>query len=837
MRRLFTILPFAFAVWGSIAPGSSASDGQQPSLAAVARRVPDYRTEQEWLIQEVLGTMAFQGWAVHGGPPTAVHVTVHTRPATAEALLDRAVLDVSVGDTRAVLDVSSHTWDPAVYVPVARALLGPAPPALSKAGASERSLAADLTDFRIQTLLAADDRVSTALARNRFSRASQEDAALLIGALAWRERANKYSDVRRLLSRMTAHLAVAAAVQPNRPASESGRLAALIISVLAGREDLFSAGLALWPEATRTPAARAWIRALTLRVIGDWRGVTVTSATSLLERLEYARTLRDRVSESRLLDFYDEQVTEDPDTGDRRADEVTDWQRIALGNVWTGAGIEVGHRFAVDAADHEMTEATVAWRHYHGRESTTALVIAALNDDPREDGRVLGWPVWSAALQRHLAAALVSAARFLAGIDDKPAMAAWPSTVEAPYGSLLLFPYVLRDAASDASQYVHAMELARRAQLAHPELVTAAISATLRHLPRFEAPPTPGPNDTTWLTPHEPTGTGFDLEWRTLSEGCPRPVPLVHVERWAARAPHNAYVQDALIWLPAPGEPAFAAVQQQLAPLLEYDLHAASLLIDHLHGTPDQVIPVARKMCQLDKDSCSRLVDDLLADGQEEEAATAGDAYALGARDTVGLSHYTDWLVKYLWDTNRRERAAAIAMHVGATHSAPGLRTLGYLMEQREQWDSAEAVYREIADHYEEEAPLTAYYLRRATATHDDQWVRRAEQSGKKLFPGGFEHGDPAWLPAPPKDGVEIVACGRRCGRLGLMTGDIVTAVDGRRVRSVEQYSVMSRVSFDPQMHLVVWRGAKYVTLDLTVPQRWFGSENASHRAGATHTN
>jgi len=806
---------------------------QQPPLAALARRQPPYRTEQEWLIQEVVGTIAFEAWAAHAGAPTAVDIAVHTRPATAEALLDRAVVDVSVGETDATVDVTSHVWDPTLYIPLARALIGPSPGRSTEASVVERTIVADLTDLRVETLLAADDRLSAALAQNRFDRAAHEDAALLVGALAWRERARLFTDVRCLLSRMTAELAVAAAVEPNRPASESGRVAALILSALAGREDLVMADLASWPEATKTLAAQAWVRAIRLRVVGDWRGVTLARTASLLERLEYARTLRDRINPSRMLAFYDEQIGPDSGTDDRRTNEGTDWQRIALGNYWTSSGIEADNRFADDAADHEVEEAVAVWRHYHAGEATPEGVLAALNDDPREEGRVLGWTVWAAASQRHLAAALASSALYLYDLGDTPARAAWPSTVEARYGSLRLFPFVLRSAASNATQYHHAMELAQRAQVARPELVTAAISSMLRHKPSFEAPEELVPDDAPWFTPHEPTGTGFDLEWRTLSDGCPRPVPVIHVERWAARAEHSAFVQNAIVWLSVPGEPSFRDLRRRLSPLLEYDLHAGNLLLTYLKGAPGEVEPVAKAMCQIDSDACDWLLEVLLRDGRDEEAAAAGDSYARSARDTVDLSHHTDWVVKYLWDTNRQERAAEIAAQVGATGSASGMETLGYLLERVEKWDRAEEIYSRLKERYEDPTSLTAYCLRRAAATHDDSWIARAKQVGAKAFPSGFEPGDPAWLPAPPKDGVAVISCEHRCTRLGLKLGDIITAVDGRRVRTVWQYRILSRASFDPHMRLVVWRGGKSVALELTVPQRWFAVDFTTHFAPA----
>src|SRR5688500_15706545 len=78
------------------------------------------------------------------------------------------------------------------------------------------------------------ERVGRWLTRRPLDAAANEEAALIHLALALRESAGVFSDVRASVARATAHLAVAGLAA--RPPTASERIAAAALQVLVGRQ-------------------------------------------------------------------------------------------------------------------------------------------------------------------------------------------------------------------------------------------------------------------------------------------------------------------------------------------------------------------------------------------------------------------------------------------------------------------------------------------------------------------------------------------------------------------------------------------------------------------------
>jgi hypothetical protein len=812
----------ALAAWpllvGTRRPQPGASDGRQRA----------YHSEQEWIAWQVVSTIAAGAPGARPGSSVFVpDIVVRSRPASAVDLLRAATLDVAIGGAPATaVEVREHVWTMDTYVGLARSLVGPRP---ARAGgppaAGASSLVLTLTEPRVDVILAEEARVSAALAKDAADAGAHEEAALLAAALAFRDNAGVFTDVRSLLSLTTGHLALARAVAPDDPPGPCGRLAGAVVSALVGREDLAMCDLDAW-QAAATPGAAAWTTALRLRITGDWRRVTVGPSSSLLERLEYARTLARNLGSSRVLDFVD----------GIQMEPIADWHRAVLesGSGWNEFGVEAGHRFVEDGYGAEMREIEQVWRRYHQGEASTETLIASLNDRGPASSRAIDWPTWALVLQRHLCGHLKATEYRLKQLGLADESAAWPGMARKQFGSLRLFPIVLRFAATEEAQYKEAMAQVRSLLSTDPELITARISVAVRGKPYIPARHELLPNDVAWFMPHVPTGTALDLPYRTLSEGCPRPVPLPQVERWAAQAPHDMYTAWSLAWLRVPGIPAFADVQRTVGPIAEYDLRAASRMFQYLQGTNEQFLSIARVMCGLSADECDKLGAQLVMNGQEEEAAAVYDTYARKARSSVKVSGSIGWLVNYYWDTDKRERAVELAEAAGDTGSGSGMEILGIVRERQGRDEEAVAIFTEIAGRYQDGGwALAGHDLRQARRTGSAAWVTRAAQQVPKIFPNGIELAQTGWLPAPPPDGMTFKTFGRRAARTGLRASDVVVAVDGYRVHSAEQYHVLARGSFDQKMRFTVWRDGRYQEIAAVVPQRHFGVWLNDHPAAA----
>lgn len=799
-------------------PAASTSPTPQP-VEAPNRAV--FTSEQEWIVSEIVRVIAGGALAATSGATGATpQVAVQIRPASPADLILSATLDIRVdGQSLPPVVIDRHVWSADAYTGLARALLGPGSPGDSAPPAADRpSPIAALTEPGVEVLLAEEARVSAAMAANPRDPIALEDAALVVASLALREAAGEFQDVRALLSRTTGHLALARALSTSTSSGPSGRLAAIVVDALAGRDDLAIDALERWPRDVAPAGLDAWTTALRLRVTGDWRQLATPHTKTMIERREYARALRERVGPSRLLEYLDTEP-----------DDEADWHRLALHAGWTRASIETGHRFADLGLVGELHEAATVWRHFHQGQPAPEVLIASLNDEGPRAHRAIDWPTWAAALQRHLVAQLFASAWHLGGLGLSREWPEWVGEVQPIYGGLRLFPILRRWTVTTAEAYRAAAAATRELQAWRPELVTPRQSSFIRKPPSFVREADKFPSDVAWFTPHVPTGTAFELEYRTMAAGCKRPVPLPIVERWAAMRAFDFWVRWGIVWLRSTGVPSFDEVTRNLEPIQPYDVRALKHPLDHVRGTPAQYEAAARALCRLEPDSCATLGWRLLSAGREAEAADVYDSYASRARDTVMVSNNLGWLVFYYWDTGRRGRAVELAELVGSVGSAQGLETLGIIRERQGRDDEARAIFERIHRHYENGVALAGYYLRKARHTGDASFAERAATLVGEVFPDGLEMVDSAWLPAPPTDGVAFATFSPRAARTGLQPTDIVVGVDGFRVRSTGQYHVATRSSFDARMTFTVWRDGRNQRVDVDVPQRLFGTGLGNH--------
>lgn len=806
--------------------------GAQSAATANATARAAFATEQEWIVREIVRYIAAGAAAARTGTDSpAPEVFVRTRPGSQLDLLNAATLDVEVGTAPAVsVPVRDHVWSPRTYVGLAAALLPagakPRPVGESSSAASASSpILQTLTDPRVAVILAEEARVTAAIKAQPLNAGLREDAALLTVVMALRERAGSYADHRPLLNRTAAHLALAAALRGERPPGPSGRAAAIAVDVLVGREDLAMPQIDAWARSDTATATATWLRALRLRATGDWRQASITSASPLLERLEYARALRDRVGCNRVVALLDAHP---------EFEHVADWQRIVLENDWLSFTVEAGHRFASSGLDIELEELAEAWRHYHRGDPAQDVLIASLDEPAPTTYRAIDWSAWAGFLERHLCAQLSAAGRHIGNLgyyaeEDE----GWLNTAK-PFRRLRLFPFVPLSWVQNGERYVQAYAPASSVFASVPELRSANLAEMLQTPTRLARNPSVRPwSDVAWFTPHVPTGTAFELAFRTLAAGCRRPVPPPQVARWASQAPHDFWVPYSLVFVRSDANPTIAEVSRALPHLLDYDIRVLERLFLYLDGNSEEYLSVARKMCGLDTSECPKLGNELLWNGREKEAADVYETFARTARDSVAVSNDTDWLVRYWWDTGRRDRALALAKESADVGSSTGLRTYGFLLMILGRDDEALELFEEDARHYRWKGHVATFYLHKARETGDQAWVQRASATVPDIFPNGIERVDDAWLPVPPPDGVMFTSFGPRAARTGLQPDDIVVGVEGYRVHTVEQYNVVMYSSFDPHVRMRVWRNGRHQTIQADIPQRRAGVNLATYPSSA----
>jgi hypothetical protein len=145
-----------------------------------------------------------------------------------------------------VIRITDHIWSPASYVPLASALVSKR----TACEAADPSIAAALLEPTRTVIQRENARVSARLRANMTCADAHAEAALILGTLALREAAKTFNDPRRLISRMTAHLAFATAMGISDE-NVTRRLAETILYARrppAQRAGSFSAARSIWFE-------------------------------------------------------------------------------------------------------------------------------------------------------------------------------------------------------------------------------------------------------------------------------------------------------------------------------------------------------------------------------------------------------------------------------------------------------------------------------------------------------------------------------------------------------------------------------------------------------------
>ena len=817
MRNCVRVLTLLIGAGFVLVETDRYAQAQTPSLgalAAAAEAKSSRPTEQQWIVAEVVARMT----SIVSPDGTAAVVRV-TQPPAAVA---QATFTVTLPNGAPMrIEVVDHLWAPGTFAGVAAQLLGSQASAASPVSMDVNARSA-LTDLTIDTLLSENERISTLLDQNMRNPDAHEAAALLIGAFALQE-PWWLGDVRPSLSRMTAHLAMAQVLRAGRAEARDGTLARAILTALVGRQrDAIAIVSAFEPQSAST-ADRRWVRALRLRITGDWRGTPPSASDSVLERMEHGRAVRERLGMDAFLAYLD--------TLPEEARGV-DWHRLAFTN--DGWNTEAGHRFTPENVAYEAVESAHIWSRLHAGRPIEQMEIADLNARPasalKSEGKVqiLDWGSWAAQQQRHLAKTLIATASHAFNMGQSASDVI--KTYDKTFSGLWLYPVVLRWTARGAEDYERAVRLARPIVEQTPELVVPAAWTFLLEKPAFATRPMPLPLDTPWFTPHVPAGTALELGWRSLRKNNQRPPTRAEITRWAQDMPYDHYTLWSKEWLLVDGSPTLKAVRTALAPLVGYDVNALLKIIMYMPLTDADRIEVSQGLCSLAVGECNFLGEALLMVNREKEAAAAYDKWEGGARDRVAVSQEVTWLIRYHQARGDKSRAEAIARGAGETGSARGLQELAEWLDRAGRYDEAEQAYRRIVDRYEDTVPLGTFLMRQSRRRSDPALQEEASQLLQRIYPAGLEPLAKHNLEPVAAIGVTFHTFGPRAAAAGLQRTDIIVAVDGWRVRDTAQYLAATRFSHDDLMKLLVWRDGRYQDLSVRVPERSMGTRFKEYR-------
>ena len=267
--------------------------------------------------------------------------------------------------------------------------------------------------------------------------------------------------------------------------------------------------------------------------------------------------------------------------------------------------------------------------------------------------------------------------------------------------------------------------------------------------------------------------------------------------------------------------PSRAELEAALGPLLEYHLGALWYRAKASESDVQEYRRVSDPILVLDADSGLAIGEYLSRHGLDDAAAAAYEAAVSGARDRVAVANRCEWLVYHYLDSGRERDALSVAEQAAETFSARGILTLARLLERLGRVADALSWFKKEAERYDDARNLEEFQMRRERRAPGGD-LEPARAALRKHFPRGLERVDLRdFLAAPPR-GVEIREWSLKLSSLGLDAGDVIVALDGYRTASYEQYRIVRDLSDDPQLHLVVWHGDRYVEAIGAFPRRSF---------------
>jgi hypothetical protein len=779
-----------------------------------------YQSEDQWIVSEtaraVIDLAQFARTAAPAPPAQLVVSKMTADPAKP------LQLTFHVGSREVVTDLKTYVWDPDAYLSLAKTegAVGTGSDA-----APNQDVAAALLDFKVETFQVQNDAISIALQKEYRNPAHHEAAALLLSTFALREIAGTFYDPRLVLCRAVAHLAIARALRgAGAAASPAGELAGIVVQVVAGRSGPAMRQLEAFERTDPSPTALAWARALRYRATVDWR-VQPSDDAPLLERLEYMRALARMLGVSTSLEY----ITT------HRVEPVPDWGWRTLDLPMTVAN---GHTFVDDSLERTLTEIAQVLR--IGSNSTEADVAVALSGEPSVSSldrgssrgiRVIDDGMWSAFYQRELAHVAVRGSEFYRDfLSSDEAADRFDSQVDRLLIAEPIWPIVQRlrirtapvsaeQSKKDAVAADYRATMGRVVPLLRdrPQMIPYLAWLGVSQVPRGVAA-IDVPQLSLWFRTTFPSGTVF--ESRRMN---------------AQRIVPNDFVTQAdAIHALAPWAPEITigwslvrcrkgcTLEQERANFSNIEEYSVTAMERFASRDADPVASM-RRVCKVSAPGCWTLADWLVSRDRFPEAATVFEEYIRRGLDRVAVSNNVEWIVRYYQQSGRAADARRIAMLASEVGSLRGMRALAGFHDRRGEHQQAEALYRQILDRYDEGHDLLAFFLRRADAAGRPADDPKYPALLEKYFSGELQEVAINTLSGPPARGLFVASPGWWQEKAGFRKGDIIVAVDGIRVWTPDQSSVLYERSFDAPLRYTVWRGDRYLDVEGLFRRYYYG--------------
>jgi hypothetical protein len=795
-----------------------------------------FQTESEFIVRAIVSDLAEQMYfaAKHQLPDTnTFQVTATEKPGTPRdepVYILKIRLDSTIPELDEEVTINGPIWSAKVYADVASHLAQAAGLAVKPSPSrSDTALMARLTDGSPKTIEQENQRLSADLEKNFTDPELHEQAALLLGAFMLRDHSGFFLDLRSPLCRLTAHLAMAQFLRASEAAGLNGRMAETLMLTLAGDEA--PAVTLLKDIGTNNSDALPLVRALLARNTGDYRQLEQLSGLSKVEALEgfYARA------------NYISTASAWPKLTDAQKQTI-DFVRAADD---LGFSVEVGHELLNSALTLEMQEIQDVYTLAHGNALAETNFITALNEMPDRcfagsgaevHVHVIGWGQWAEFLQRHLCHAVqrnFNMLNHMWGVPDDAKQFA--SQCDTQFDGLRLYPFVRRFNCTDVESYHKSVDDGFKVTVETPQLVPADCWNELCYKVNF-APwynPNPNPHINEWHTHNPPPGTVYNLHPRLNHPSLvDRPDAMARFQQLHELAPYDCRIGNFLLEHQYHDRATFEQASNLFTAVLAYSPNALRSLARTAYYEPAQYESVMLQAAAIDPTCYYDLGDYEIDHHKDDDGAKYIEAACIGDPDSVRIANVSLWRVKYYLKKGDIEQARQIADFAAEVYSARGLEAKAYFCEATTNYDEAFNWHQKNEERYEDSGPLVSFCMRYKNLTGDTRYDAELQKREEKYFPGGIKNVSLTDLSGQPADGVSILQQNDLLTAAGMSTNDVIVALNGIRIHSSDQYSMVRGTLVKPEMDLFVWqRASGYREVKASPPDYRFGVDIGNYKS------
>jgi|HubBroStandDraft_4_1064222.scaffolds.fasta_scaffold06737_2 tetratricopeptide (TPR) repeat protein len=793
--------------------GRDLAHTQPPPIVYDKLQTP-FSSEQHWIADQILRDIGeILLFAKDPTIPISTQLKLETRNDPVASPAFHVSADAPAGHAAIAFELKHHLWAPENYSAWVISLIENwGVSGSSSSHPVDSSLTSTLLDADFANLIRQSKRISEELNRHPLDSDLNDAAAFILSCFALREASGMFSDIRPTLSRISAHLAIARAVQPEE--KDTGKLARIIQLALISRQ-------AETLEAIKTlPAKQSqWANVLMLRATGDWRLLKTPATMTSLEQIECFRALRRDGLPQKATAFLKE----------INAFPSPDWSRIAMESPMS---VQEGHLYAERSLLMEVAALAVNWETFSASSLQKTETVTVLNRpatrcvienaEGQRQLEVLSWGDVAAFHQRHICHSIVTfdhVMREMWGVPDTARQ--FERTINEIFSKLTLYPIVKKQMTEPAkvlaSEMLDTFALWRN----HPELLTPSSQASMFMGMRIDVPgQLLAAPVTDWFRPEIPFGTAFQLEQR--GEVGPFHLAQKSKSLWselATIAPYELVAQTNFVRTQFGDSYSVDKFVEATNIFSEFNLNAMWEIAQRAKDQSALYEKVMWRLCALEPEYFITLGNYFLDRDMFPQAARAFQSAYDQATDRVYMANSSRWLVSYYLETGRNEEATKIATDAADAYSAGGLITMAFLLERTGKIKEAEEYLKKLRDRYpSHEEELKEFYIR--NRQHDPDYEKIAATEMAKLFPAGFERVTIANFTSAPLDGIMIKTETPRVKTAHFKLGDIIVAIDGMRVHTQKQYCCLRDLSFDPNMTLIVWENGQYAERKVSLPQR-----------------